>query len=350
VRGVGRPLRVIDQETARVVAIHREDGRIVGSGCLLDSGSILTCRHVVKLAVEGLADPRSVLATLVGVTGTPTVESRVVSPAGHTGQQGGVFGPEDDLALLSIEQGPRLAVPAVEFASPMRHGGKGYSVLGFPGGDPQGRNASGHLQAMDALGLVQMDRGSSLLVRGGFSGAPVWCPDLGAFVGIVVTELADAGVAWCIPSRRLCQFHPELLVRFRVPPADRPQIHDFELDDPNVQLFGSTSDNGERRLTATVREAGDDDPEDEDYVATARYECLPGSRPPRGGYVTFITHPSYSDDDQDAYELFARLEDGRAEVEFYPEESFTVAAVGDAGDTALTVDLKTVDGKPASFQ
>jgi hypothetical protein len=111
-----------------------------------------------------------------------------------------------------------------------------------------------------------------------------------------------------------------------------------------------TSDNGERRLTATVREANDEDPEPEGFVATAPYECLPGSSPPRGGYVTFITHPSYTDDDEDAYELFARLENGRAQVEFYPEESFTIAVVGDAGDTALTIDLKKVEGRPASFQ
>src|SRR5439155_12186322 len=105
------------------------------------------------------------------------------------------------------------------------------------------------LHAADAKGLVQMDRGGALSVLGGFSGAPVWSPDLNAFVGLVVTELAGDNVSWCIPSRRLCEFLPELRVRFRIPQIDRPAIHDYLTDDPNKQLFGEMDDNGDRRLT-----------------------------------------------------------------------------------------------------
>ena len=182
-----------------------------------------------------------------------------------------------------------------------------------------------------------MDRGGALSVLQGYSGAPVWSADVSAFVGIVVTESANEGVSWCIPSRILCQFHGDLPVRFRIPPADRPLIHDYDTDDPNIALFGTVASFGTRRLTATVwnRSGG--------FRVELKYECV--GRAPRGRFVTIITYPDFAQDDEDAYELFAELRKSRtgeswsATQEIYPDELFTVAAVGDGGDTALTVNL-----------
>lgn len=327
-------LRVTDQETARVVAVHQDSGLIVGAGCLVDSTHVLTCRHVVTASKRGAeaAVGMRVYVSLVGVSTQPTVAAEVL-------QVGGV-GVENDLALLKIIDGRPLRVPPVEFASPLRHGGKGYSVLGFPAGDRQGRNATGRLNAADAVGLVQMDRGGALSVLGGFSGAPVWSPELHAFVGLVVTELASHDVSWCIPSRRLCEFHPDLRVRFRIPPSDRPVVHDWESDDPNVTLFGSASENSSRRLRATLSQ------EDGYYSVTATYECLEGRTSPRGLIVTFVTHPDFTEEAEDGYELFADLQtsdDGltwSASTTFEPTDLFTLAAVGDGGDTVLTLDLQ----------
>ena len=327
--GTPRVLRVTDQETARVVAVHRVTGELVGAGCLIDSNHILTCRHVVAaaLAPEGAAEGKSVLVSLAGVTGQPTVLTQILTLGG--------VGTENDIAALTITNCPRLNIPPVEFASPLRHGGKSYSTLGFPGGDQQGRNVSGRLHASDAKGLVQMDRGGALSVLGGFSGAPVWSPDLNAFVGIVVTELSNNGVSWCIPSRRLCEFYPDLRVRFRIPPADRPKIHDIDQDDPNVDLFGTVADNGDRRLLGKIKKKAGV------YEVTLTYECIEGRIPQRGHYVTFITYPNYEKEHADAYELFAQLDqDGRAQQEFGAYSTYTVAAIGDAGDTVLTLDLE----------
>ena len=99
-------------------------------------------------------------------------------------------------------------------------------------------------------------------------------------------------------------------------------------------------------------------------------ECLLGAPPPRGQYVTFITHPSFCDEGEDAYELFSTLEleernkeknkgtkkekksEGtwRAETFFYLESGFTVAAVGDAGNTVLTLNLSELERKPRGFE
>ena len=332
-------LRVTDQETARVTALHRENGQIVGSCCLLDDSHILTCRHVVEAAVspQTAVKNRKVLVTLVGVDGQPTVNAKIRDLGGKD--------PENDLALLKLDPPPRLSIPPVEFASPLRHGGKSYSVLGFPSGDRQGRNATGRLNAVDARGLVQMDRGGALFVLGGFSGAPVWSVELGAFVGIVVTELNDVGVAWCIPSRLLCEFYNNLVVRFRIAPADRPAIHDYDKDDPNVQLFGRVSNNGQRRLSAVIRHRK----RGSLFPATAKYERLPGSPPLRGGYVTFIMFPDFESKREDKYELFAPVVENKASVEFGLDGAFTIAAIGDGGDTALTFNMGNVRNKPRGF-
>ena len=76
-----------------------------------------------------------------------------------------------------------------------------------------------------------------------------------------------------------------------------------------------------------------------------RYECRRGSTTqPQGHFVTFITYPDFNRERQDAYELFARLRKDKsgifyAEQELQPNDLFTVAAIGDAGATALTLNL-----------
>jgi Trypsin-like peptidase domain len=237
-------LRIADQETARVVAVYGASDNLVGAGCLISNSHIFTCRHLIgRGRTKNAKLDMNVRVRLIGVPGQPDVQARVA----QCGQAGKTA---TDLALLAIEPELQLAIPPVEFASPLRHRGKTFSALGFPRGRTEGRNARGFLHAVNADGLVQMDGGGSLDVRGGFSGAPVWSAELGAFVGLIVSERFEEKVSWCIPSRVLCDFYNELPVRFRVPPSDRPQIHDYEDDDPNVQLYGTTSDNGHRRLTA----------------------------------------------------------------------------------------------------
>lgn len=329
-------LRVTDQETARVVSIHHATGgRIVGAGCLVSNTAILTCRHVVESALGTTTIPNDarVTVTLTGVRGQPKVNAvpeKVCSESCYSG----------DLALLRFEPPAqtKLAISAAQFAAPLRHSGKTFYTLGFPEGSDQGLHANGSLHGADASGLVQMDGTSPLLVEDGFSGAPVWSPELGAFVGLVVAALGGEKVAWCIPSRVLCSFYPDLPVRFRIPPTDRPTIHDQDEDDPNIELFGMISNDGSRKLTAKVTKHRKKNV----YTVRAAYRCLDNSPPPRGSFVTFITYPDFRSEEEDAYELFATVDDGGAEVEFYPNDLFTIAAIGDGGDTALTLDLCSV--------
>lgn len=337
-------LRATDQETARVVAVLDDNGMIVGAGCLVDGLHILTCYHVVEAALGRRPKLNAVLQVkLIGVGSQKVVRTRVRKLGDYARDARAV----NDLALLRLPSS--CGVPVAEFATPLRHGGKDYSALGFPDADPQGRNASGLLHAANADGLVQMDGNSALFVKGGFSGAPVWSPSLAAFVGIVVSELSDVGVAWCVPSRILCRFFPELPVRFRIPPVDRPQIHDYRQDDPNIKIFGTISESNGRRLTAKVE--GRNLPNTKwPFLATVTYDRLPGSEPGRGQFVTFITYPDFINEREDNYELFRVLKNNIATVRFACSDGFTVAAIGDGGDSALTLNLSKLKNKPKRFK
>jgi hypothetical protein len=65
-----------------------------------------------------------------------------------------------------------------------------------------------------------------------------------------------------------------------------------------------------------------------------------------GRFVTFITHPSFSGQWEDAYELFSEVEGGGADNHFWVSGTFMFAAIGDGGDTALTYDIATFPGCP----
>jgi hypothetical protein len=147
-------LRATDQETGRLVGIFGVGGaQPVGGGCLISASKVLTCLHVVRLALG--QEPRkgdSIEVVPVGLTQT----CRLAACVEVVGDEGT---PGNDIALLTLRSVDiaNFNVADVEFATPFRHEGKSFSVMGFPQGDPQGRHARGFLHAADALGLIQMD-------------------------------------------------------------------------------------------------------------------------------------------------------------------------------------------------
>jgi hypothetical protein len=334
-------LRVGDPEAARVVALLNRNGEVVGAGCLISSDTVLTCSHVVEAATKPFAVGKgsSLRMRLCGLEKPLEVEGRFEKRS----KAGGLAG---DLAIIRIAlpRAQKLRITETEFAAPFRHGGKTFSVVGFPEGNSDGCYASGLMRGANVAGLVQLDGEGEILVQGGFSGAPVWSSDLNAYVGLVVSELKEYKVAWCIPARVLCQFYGDLPVRFRVPRSDRPDVHDFGEDDPNIQLFGNVSDNGQRRLSVTRIKRNKNA-----FRVDVRYECLRGE-PARGRLVTFITHPSFSNRLEDAYELFSDVKAGVATTHFWADSSFTVAAIGDGGDTALTYDIGKFSDRPKDMK
>jgi hypothetical protein len=240
-----------------------------------------------------------------------------------------------DLALLETS-GSMLPPGAgkARFATPLRYNDRQFAVLGFSDGAGEGLPVEGSFVGPeDRDGLVLMP-GEKIRNKGGFHGTPVWSPELEAFVGLVTSSPRSTDAAACISSRALCSFYSRLLVQFRIPSSDKPVIKDYNVDDPNVDLFGTEAEKNGRRLTATVEDDGE-----RGFAVKMKYEILQGAQTPRGLFVTFITYP-----DVVPYELFGEIgSDRKVEATCYVRfPDFTIAAVGDGGETRLTFSLATL--------
>src|SRR5262249_43681747 len=127
-------LRVGDPESARVVAFLNRKNKVIGAGCLISADRVLTCWHVVKAAGSAAAAEHSpVRMRLCGLVEPREVEGRVEEKSKAPGLVG-------DLAIVRIvlPRGHKLRVTETEFAAPFRHGGKAFSVVGFPYDNPVG--------------------------------------------------------------------------------------------------------------------------------------------------------------------------------------------------------------------
>lgn len=316
-------------ETMRIPAVHlsriviiisASESQAVGAGCLVDNTHILTTLAVVQRALGTRAIKRGQTVVVSMAAEATSMRATVVRHApGSSPLHSG-------MALLEVAKSVlRPEVPPAEFASPLKYEGQEFMVVTFPPNLGRGITDGGQFQSETSNGTIRM--GPYKFQDGGFGGSPIFSPELDAFVGLV----SGLDALNCIPSAYLSGFYPELAVKFRVPQSQKPQIKNVSVDDPNVQLFGTTSDNHDRRLSATMEKRADG-------LTSVKltYEILPGSPPPRGRFVTFITYP-----DMDEYELFTEVDsNGKAEVECRPRvPDFTVAAIGDGGETRLTLNL-----------
>ena len=299
----------------------------MGVGCVISRNLILTSRRVVENAQAfptGLKEGLPVEVRIPWDEERPPLQMRLIRCANGDS-------PADGLVLLeSLEPLPSILTPA-EFATMPNFTGKKFSAFAFPPQLPDGDTVSGRILGIELNGDLLRHDSSSLGRFDGCSGSPMWSPELRAFVGLM--SGTDRRIA--LSASLLCKFYPELGVKFKIPKSDIPVIKDYDKDDPNVELFGRVPDNGERRLTATLEKKSDY------YIVRATYECLPDSPPPRGRYVTFVTYPDF---EKDGYQLVEVLtKDGKATTEFYPTvPDFTFAAIGDGGETRLTLDLEQV--------
>lgn len=303
-----------------MIRFSENDLAFVGMGCLIDGSHVLTFRHVITAATANSNDPQKIWVGLR--TEEATIPAHIVSSNG--------LGPiSDELVLLEFDDLELTLdyIEPVEFATPLRHFPKKVTVLGFGqyGSQEEVGNTIGALEK----GLIELNFKGRLE---GLSGAPVWSNDLGALVGLAFAGDPSQSVLAYVPSQELCAAYPELPVRFQIGRSDRPEITNFDKDDPNLHFFGAGSNNGKRRLSATLTKRPDGFAD-----VRLKYEILPGSPPGRGRFVTFITYP-----DMEEYEIFAELDSsGKAEVECRPMmPDFTVAAIGDGGETRVTLNLE----------
>lgn len=188
---------------ARVRDGDEPDSAIIGTAFAIDQRHLLTCAHVVtdaggagpgsKVFVEFLfGAPRRLWATVLKEGWRP-------APSGKIGQSAG------DTALLQIpETEPPLSPLPLSFRRPAPQAA--VVSYGFPESHPEGNSGRGALGPLVGLEWVRIEQGDHNKIQRGFSGGPLWCDDIGACVGMVVTRDKDGtDAAYAIPVNLLAR-------------------------------------------------------------------------------------------------------------------------------------------------
>ncbi|MEU8175545.1 P-loop NTPase fold protein [Microbispora hainanensis] len=194
------PASGIEQALARV---FNDDG-IAGTGVLVAADLVLTCAHLILQVDDTPLKTVFVDFPFLRTKPLPATVHFFAPPAHDEGL------PTEDLAVLRLEAAalPQDARP-VGFA-PAAPPGLQVSAYGFPHDNPDGRWASARTVGSLPNGAVQLEATGSAGFTAGYSGAPVWSPELGAVLGILVAADRQGGRAgYMIPASALAETWPE---------------------------------------------------------------------------------------------------------------------------------------------
>lgn len=194
---------------ACVVRVVTADGRLVGTGVLVGGRDVVTCAHVVNLALGrepgSVDEPESAPVGLsVPATGAVVVGRvhRWTPPPERDGLPG------EDLAWLVLDR--EIDARPARLAGALPGSGDVAAVFGFPSGRPHGAWASAVVRGAVGDGNLQLDLqvDSAVAVQRGFSGGPVFTAHRDAVAGIVVT--AAKRDSYAVPATRLRRLWPDL--------------------------------------------------------------------------------------------------------------------------------------------
>ena len=219
--GVGAP-------ESFIVRLTGTGGRTAGVGMLIGGHEIVTCAHVVnvalgrdRLAQDRPAGPvRADFPLLPGGGGAAKASAEVA--AWLPPPRGDAVG--DDLAVLVLTGPlPPGAEPA-SLASDSPPPGRSVRVFGFPEVPPRPEGAwvQAEVQGTVTGGLLQLGSGTALRVQPGYSGSPVWDESAGRVVGLIAQappgRTSDRD-SYAIPADRLLRAWPEIVGPARTAPA-----------------------------------------------------------------------------------------------------------------------------------
>ena len=199
----------IDNLTAGIVSILRNDGTIAGTGFIVsDEGLIATCTHVLESAVVGREDKVTV-----------HFQARDHDCIAHVIGKWWCSSDKEDMAILQLEGDLPEGVRSLKLGSSGGTSGHKVRTFGFPDvGKVEGVWGQG-----DVIGKVTERDYSWIQLRSseitaGFSGAPVWDESKQRVIGMVVTITQSdeysrlRETAFAIPSETLQAICPELKI------------------------------------------------------------------------------------------------------------------------------------------
>jgi inactive STAND/Trypsin-like peptidase domain len=252
---VGRVYRVLGPE------LDLEDSG-KGAAFLLDEFHLVTCAHVVAVAVgKGLKDGTWLKAELDRGT---TVRVQEANPYAEPFEAVVKFyKPHDspdftaDIAILELEADQSLATP---FSPNAPEHGTALRAFGFPAGHKKtGGWVDVTTNGYDALGWLQVEKKilNGVPVKGGISGTPVWLGDLSGVVGMITMADEKTGVAHIIPYERIRKAAEAIRRVPRLASSDREVVESLLTLDFEPQMSVAARIAGEKRAALLVH--GDDD-------------------------------------------------------------------------------------------
>ena len=183
-----------------LLRIITEEGVIVGTGFLISKAHVLTCAHVVCVALgidaTTKAPPnKTVRLSFPFFPGNPKHRAKV--EAWYTAKEQVTFGELEDIALLHLESDPYgenffpKSTKPLKLTSSENNVASNLKVCGFPRGFNYGDTIELKLLSTKAQGWVKIDSVSpNKTIVNGFSGAPVWSENSREVLGMVVASRA----------------------------------------------------------------------------------------------------------------------------------------------------------------
>ncbi|WP_431883615.1 trypsin-like peptidase domain-containing protein [Micromonospora gifhornensis] len=237
--------------TPALVRLLEGDGTACGLGLLVTGRQVVTCAHVVNLAL-GLPHEAT------DQPGTPVqLDFPFIAPGQRYTAEVVAWQPSypdgsGDIAGLRLHVDPPEGVKPCPPANVDNLQGHGYQVFGFTPAHPTGVWVKGEIRGPDVSGYVQLggDPTGGPRLAPGFSGAPVWDEELQAVVGIAgrATIGRTPSGGYCLPTRLLVRAWPELEEQIRPPNPYRGLLPMRENDARN--FFGRAQ--ASRRLASQL--------------------------------------------------------------------------------------------------
>ncbi len=200
---------------ASIARIYHANGAVVGAGFLVSNQYVLTCAHVVAIA---LGIPANTQET---PPGDIYLDFPLIAPGERLKAQVAFWKPIsptkelEDLAGLKVKsQLPSEAKP-VSLMGADDVWGHPFRLFGFPSGHNDGVWATGVLRDKTGKGWVLIEdiKATGFQVEPGFSGAPVWDEQLPGVVGMTVAaerRRENVKAAFMIPTSILSSAWSEL--------------------------------------------------------------------------------------------------------------------------------------------
>ncbi|MEM1167994.1 MAG: trypsin-like peptidase domain-containing protein, partial [Cyanobacteria bacterium P01_H01_bin.35] len=246
--------KILDFERS-IVRIYSQSNQVKGAGFLVSENQVLTCAHVVALAL--------------GIDGRtaemPTTEVKLDFPQVAPGEfltAKVIFwlpvNPQvalEDIAVLELTTIPNNISP-VRLMTSEQYWGHNFRAFGFPMDKEYGVWANGVLRSGTANGWVQLEDidNTGYALQEGFSGTPVWDESLEGVVGMAVAadkQRPDAKAAFIIPTKILMKAWPQLQERLI---AGCPYKGLFAFGEGDAEYFFGREAIAEQLVAAVARQ------------------------------------------------------------------------------------------------